>query len=70
MKENKIREAFSKIRAPEGVLLEVNMKISESETRRKHEKPRRYGKLIPIAAAIAAILALSAAAYGFMHSDF
>lgn len=68
MKENKIREAFSQIRAPEGVLREVNMKI-EQEARR-HEKPRRYGKLIPIAAVLAAVLALSAAAYGFVHSDF
>ena len=45
------------------------MKISESETRR-HDAPRKYGKLIPIAAALAAVLALSVAAYGFIHSDF
>ena len=70
MKENKIKEAFSYIRAPEGVLREVNMKIEQTEAKNKHEKPRRYGKLIPIAIALAAILALSVAAYGFMHSDF
>ena len=68
MKDNKIKEAFSYIRAPEGVLREVNMKI-EQEARR-HERPRRYGKLIPIAAILAAVLALSVAAYGFVHSDF
>lgn len=69
MKDNKIREAFSQIHAPEGVLREVNMRISENEARR-HDRPRRYGKLIPIAAILAAVLALSVAAYGFIHSDF
>ena len=70
MKENKIQKAFSEIHAPESVLREVNMRISETETKRTHTKPRRFGKLIPIAAILAGVLALSAAAYGIVHTDF
>ena len=71
MKENKIKAAFSKVRAPESVLREVKMKTSDIEAKRTHIKRKRYGKLIPIAAALAAILALSAAAaYGVMHAEF
>ena len=68
MKVNKIKEAFSYIRAPEGVLREVNMKIEQEA--KIHERPKRYGRLFPVAAILAAVLALSVAAYGFVHSDF
>jgi|GEM_PF-2534334 hypothetical protein len=70
MKDNKIREAFSKIHAPEAVLREVNMRISENESIRKHEKTKRYSKVILIAAVLTTILAVSVAAYGLVHSDF
>ncbi|MBR6918079.1 MAG: hypothetical protein IKN38_07840, partial [Clostridia bacterium] len=70
MKDNKIREAFSKIRVPEGILREVNMKISDTETKRVYAKPRRFSRIIIIAAVLTALLAVSVAAYGLLHSDF
>ncbi len=69
MKDNKIREAFSKIHAPEAVLREVNMRIGETK-KLNLEKPKRYSKVILVAAILAGILAVSVAAYGFIHSDF
>ena len=49
MKDNRIKETFSKIQAPESVLREVNMKISEIESNNTFARPRLYGKIIPIA---------------------
>ncbi|MBR0302349.1 MAG: hypothetical protein IJQ80_00705 [Clostridia bacterium] len=69
MKDNKIREAFSKIHAPEAVLREVNMRIGETP-KINLEKPKGYSKVILVAAILAGILAVSVAAYGLSHSDF
>ena len=69
MKDNKIREAFSKIHAPEAVLREVNMRIGETK-KLNLEKPKRYSKVILVAAILAGILTVSVAAYGFIHSVF
>ena len=67
---NIIREAFSEIHAPDRILREVNMKIGETESLKNHRKQKGNIKIIPIAAALAAILVLSVSAYGFIHSDF
>ena len=70
MKENRIGKAFSKVHAPEGVLREVEMKISEKDTNETRNKPVKYRKSVIIAVAVAAVLTVSAAAYGLIHSAF
>ncbi len=46
------------------------MRINEIESKKASAKSKKLGKIIPIAAALAAILAVSAAAVGFIRSGF